>query len=105
MQNNRSYFSEVKNLAKILYNLDPLELTAIGCILGLVMSEGLDFNEQNTIGNFLELVGQVILTYNAQQETVEANSNLSISELESQIEYLHNEVMRLKRLTQNKKGN
>ena len=47
----------------------PPELVAIiGEILGNIIAGNLPFNVQNIIGNWLELVGQVILVFNAQQQ-------------------------------------
>jgi len=48
--------------------LDPETFILIGEILGNVLSERLPFNVQNAVGNWLQLVGQVIETYNAQQQ-------------------------------------
>lgn len=48
--------------------LDPQIFVLIGEILGNIVSGRLPFNVQNAIGNWLQLVGQVIETYNAQQQ-------------------------------------
>ena len=40
----------------------------IGELLGSVMAGNMPFNVQNAVGNWLELLGQVILTCNAQQQ-------------------------------------
>lgn len=49
-------------------NLDPHVFTMLAQLVGLALSDNLPFNLQNAIGNWLELVGQVIETYNAQQQ-------------------------------------
>lgn len=49
-------------------SLDPQLFVLIGEILGNIVSGRLPFNVQNAIGNWLQLVGQVIETYNAQQQ-------------------------------------
>ncbi len=46
----------------------PEVFIVIAEILGDVMAGKLPFNVQNAVGNWFELVGQVILTYNAQQQ-------------------------------------
>lgn len=56
----------LKSFASILSRLSPLEFASIGCLVGLIISAPLNSNEQNSIGNFLELVGQVVLTVQAQ---------------------------------------
>lgn len=48
--------------------LDPQLFILIGEILGNIISGNLPFNVQNALGNWLQLVGQVIETYNAQQQ-------------------------------------
>lgn len=53
-------------LSDFLTKISPLEFTSLGCLIGLLISSSLNNNEQNSIGNFLELVGQVILTVQAQ---------------------------------------
>ena len=49
-------------------SLNPELFVAIGGILGEIMAGNLPFNVQNALGNWFELLGQVILTYNAQQQ-------------------------------------
>ncbi|NFG24068.1 hypothetical protein JW813_14090 [Clostridium botulinum] len=49
-------------------DLAPQLFTLFAQILGLVMAGNLPFNLQNAIGNWLELLGQVILTFNSQQQ-------------------------------------
>lgn len=48
--------------------LDPELFVLIGEILGNIIAGRIPFNVQNAIGNWLQLVGQVIETYNAQQQ-------------------------------------
>lgn len=68
---------DFSSLSSFLSNISPLEFGTIGCLVGLLISIPLNSNEQNSIGNFLELVGQVILTVQAQQSI---NSTASASE-------------------------
>lgn len=49
-------------------DVDPQLFVVIGEILGLVLGNNMPFNVQNSFGNWLQLVGQAILTYNAQQQ-------------------------------------
>ena len=51
----------------------PPELFAIiGEIIGNIIAGNIPFNVQNVIGNWLELVGQVILVFNSQQQYFES---------------------------------
>lgn len=51
---------------------NPQLILLVGEILGNLISQNLPFNLQNVIGNWLQLVGQVIETYNAQQQYMQA---------------------------------
>ncbi|MDR3594512.1 hypothetical protein [Clostridium sp.] len=48
-------------------SLNPQLFVVIGEILGDMLSECIPFNVQVALGNWLVLVGQVLLTYNSQQ--------------------------------------
>lgn len=48
--------------------LHPELFIVIGEILGNMLAGSIPFNVQNALGNWLQLVGQAILTYNAQQQ-------------------------------------
>ncbi|MDE5978040.1 MAG: hypothetical protein K2G70_06235 [Turicibacter sp.] len=49
-------------------NVNPELFIVIGELLGNVIANELPFNVQNAVGNWLQLVGQAIETYNAQQQ-------------------------------------
>ena len=49
-------------------DLNPQLFVLMAEVLGAVMAGNLPFNLQNAIGNWFELVGQVILVFNAQQQ-------------------------------------
>lgn len=49
-------------------DLNPQVLIALASILGINIASELPFNLQNSVGNFLELLGQVIITFNSQQQ-------------------------------------
>jgi hypothetical protein len=49
-------------------SLNPELFVIIGEILGNIIAGNIPYNVQNAIGNWLELVGQAILTFNAQQQ-------------------------------------
>lgn len=63
-------------------NMDPhvFSLIAVGVAYALV--DELTVNEQNSVGNWLELVGQYMLTHAAQQQLIEARiekNNININ--------------------------
>lgn len=53
-------------------DINPQFFLLIGEILGNVVAGKMPFNIQNVIGNWLELVGQAIETYNAQQQYMQS---------------------------------
>lgn len=49
----------------------PQLFVLVGEVIGAIVSEKLPINVQDSFGNWLQLIGQVILTYNAQQQYFE----------------------------------
>lgn len=49
-------------------NINPQLFILIGDVLGNIIAGNIPFNVQNAIGNWFELLGQIILTFNAQQQ-------------------------------------
>ena len=52
-------------------DITPEILLALGDILGDGAARGLPFNIQNLLGNWLMLIGQALITFNAQQQYME----------------------------------
>lgn len=97
--NNPNYdFSE---FADWLFSLSGTDFVIIGTIAALLISNRLTLNQQNSIGNFFDLVGEAILTFNAQEitryERTTNPNNLSIGDLNNKINYLYNELMKIKK--------
>ena len=49
----------------------PELLLALGDILGNIAARGMPFNIQNVAANWLMLIGQALITFNAQQQYME----------------------------------
>ncbi|MDO4535090.1 MAG: hypothetical protein Q4B63_04675 [Clostridium perfringens] len=73
-------------------DLNPEFFTMIGSLLGQIAANNMPFNVQYAIGNWLQLLSQVILAYNAQQQYLQngpgryydiRNKNINNSECES----------------------
>lgn len=61
-------------------NTDPHVFSLIAVGVGYVLVNELTTNEQNSLGNWFELLGQYILTHAAQQQLIEArieNNNIN----------------------------
>ena len=70
-----NYEEELKNFSTFLLSLSPLEFSTLGAVLGTLFSIPLTIAEINTIGNFFELVGQIMLTYGSQKNLVSKNKD------------------------------
>ena len=82
----------------MLLSLNEYELTILGCAIGLILAPTITVNQQNSLGNFFELIGQVLLTINAQavnlQPNVPSRQDLyeQIKNLQQQINDLRNNI-------------
>lgn len=54
-----------------LSDIPPVLFTITAAALGVFLSERLRLNQQNSVGNWFELLGQVIETYNSQQQLIQ----------------------------------
>lgn len=66
-------------------NTDPFIFTITAAIVGAILTDDFDDYELNSIGNFIILVGQYLLTYAAQMQLIEARidrNNININSKE-----------------------
>lgn len=73
---NNNYFNnftnqDFSNLSNWLNTLNPYEFSLIGVIAAYLIAPTLNPNQQNSIGNFLEEVGQILLTISAQEINIQ----------------------------------
>lgn len=96
MNNNYEEFKEaVKSFSNWLDSIPPYEYSLTGVIIAYIIAPNLTNNAQNAFGNWLELVGQIILTISAQTsatpETGQYNRLLAdVENLKAEIERLKN---------------
>lgn len=57
-----------------LSNINPKEFTISACIIGYLLIDNFNANEQNAIGNWLMLVGQVLETNASQLQVIQGNN-------------------------------
>ena len=95
--------------------LPPRAATILAELIGANIAENLPVDGQNAVGNWLELVGQVIDTYNAQVQFIEGlqqpsgecstqqltDLTASVQDLQQSVQNLQQEVKRLSRLIEN----
>lgn len=106
--NNNAYNEfanqDFKSLSAWLFSLNPYEFSLIASILGFAISTTLTVDQQNSLGNFMELLGQVILTINAQSSTLQRKQNkhknikpiIESSNLEEEIIKIKEELIKLR---------
>ena len=104
MDENQTPFDEFLNcdyasIGDFLFNLSGVEYGVIGALLGLLISTKLTINQQNSIGNFLELVGQTLLAISAQEYNRKSNnsSQNTNQDILNKIHKLEEELNKIKR--------
>lgn len=82
-----------------IFNIPPDEFALVAALLGVGIANKLDANEQNSIGNFLESVGQTILTISAQEQLQKAliDEQKHNEQLKIQIEIMEKQMELLKK--------
>ena len=58
-----------------LNNISPSNFTLSAYIVSSILIDDLSISEQNSLGNYLELLGQIILTNAAQQQVLNNKNN------------------------------
>lgn len=66
---------ELQNYASFLNSLSGNELGIIAAISGYFLAQNLTPEQQNSVGNFLEAVGQIMLCIGSQNQNIEAINN------------------------------
>ena len=60
-------------MERILFNVGPYSFTTSAFLIGLLLVQELSIEEQDSIGNWLQLVGLTMQTYASQQITIDAS--------------------------------
>lgn len=85
---------DIKNFASWILSLTPFEFTTLATIIGYILSLSLTTAEQNSLGNWLELVGQIILTFNAQASANTPPTPSDYYNLVRKVQELENQIKR-----------
>lgn len=64
-------------MTNINLNINPYTFTGSAYIIGVIIANEMNDLEQNSIGNWLQLLGMTVLTYSSQVALVEANNKLN----------------------------
>lgn len=81
------------------FDLPAPLLTAVGTVLGFALLGGLDYNQQNSLGNWLMLIAQILETSSAQGQLLAANQQSASSspnpEIAAKLEELERQLKTL----------
>jgi hypothetical protein len=77
-----------------LFTLDPKQFTLFSAILGILIAENFDINQQNVLGEFFSNIGQTISTLAAQGELLQSNDSKS-DNISRQIKFLKKQICAL----------
>ena len=100
--NNNFNYENFKNMncngfIDHLLSLSANELSLLAIAIGYGLTINTDINQQNSLGNFFELLGQLLLTISAQNIQLQPNYP-SRSQLQEQINQLQLEISKIKKL-------
>lgn len=79
----------------LLLSINEYELSILAFAIGTILAPTITINQQNSLGNFFELIGQTLLTINAQSINLQPNAPSRL-ELNKQIKRLEREIQSLK---------
>jgi len=69
-----------------LFDLSPKTFTLLATIIGYMLIDDLTISEQNSLGNFLMLVGQILETNASQAAVIQGDLNNRVEALEKQMQ-------------------
>ena len=72
---NQFINNDYKSLADFLFSFTGNEFAIISSIIGFVISQNLDIDEVNSLGNFFENIGQFMLAKAAQDQVLSNRNN------------------------------
>lgn len=73
----------------IFKNINPNEFTLSAIVIGYILCENLNTNEQNALGNWFELLGQVLETSSAQRQLLQNNTVDNMETLKKAVDIIN----------------
>ncbi|MBU5308233.1 hypothetical protein KQI18_10630 [Clostridioides mangenotii] len=73
------------------FNIPAKQFSLLSSIIGLLLIDNLNTDQQNSLGNFIVNIGQNITT-SAAQESLLANNNNQDDEINAQLEILKKQI-------------
>ena len=94
---NRYKNISFSSLIDELLLLSGTELSILACLLGYALTVNTSIRDQNSLGNFFELLGQFILTSSAQNYKLESDKSPQTQDMQQQINELYKQFQHLKK--------
>ncbi|MTI47826.1 hypothetical protein [Sporosalibacterium faouarense] len=82
--------SSKSNFEDCFFSLPSQNFTGLASVLGFIIASRLNSNQQNSFGNFLQLLGQTMLTISAQDSTLQSDDNNS--QVAEQLELIKKQI-------------
>ena len=89
--------TQFKDFASFILTLSPFEFTTLGIIAAYFLTNTLNYAEQNSVGNWLEMVGQIILTMTAQESIKLPPNSKKYCDLVNKVKTLEKELNEIKK--------
>ena len=89
-------------IGSCLLSLPPKQFALLSSLLGIILKDDLNTDQQNALGNFIVNIGQSILTAAAQEQS-QQNNNSQNDQILQEIDSLKNQVSLLKKELDNQK--
>lgn len=95
VEHNNCDTNNIGNAIKsCFFSLPPAQFSLLSSIVGILLIDNLDLNQQNSLGNFLVGVAQAILTAAAQGSTLESSEQKN-DRISKQIRLLKKQIFEL----------
>ncbi|MCX7745782.1 MAG: hypothetical protein N2645_02675 [Clostridia bacterium] len=92
---NCPYTNDFGNiLSSCFFSLPPKQFALLSSLIGILLVDNLDIDQQNSLGNFIVNIGQAILAAAAQGEVIESSKKKN-DHLHQQIELLKKQICAL----------
>ena len=92
--NNQDKDDWVNPIVSCFFSLPPKQFALLSSLVGLILIENLNLDQQNSLGNFISSVGNFILTSAAQGDTLQSESKKN-DKIRHQIEMLKKQISEL----------
>lgn len=82
----------ITNLSQLLLALNPFEFATLAYVIGVLLCDGLNANEQSSLGNFYNLLGEVMQTVGAQGQNLNSSASTQNTRIEDTIQSLKGKI-------------